>query len=194
MLTIPTAELVRSACEEFDRDDIVTEQALTELFKQYPGNDVLLHVLLKIVTLNTLYSTRIHLYSEKVPDLMDVARHIHQNAQDIDSALAAGLPEIVDRIARVKAAGKQDRYYFSFATKYCSWHKPEFYPIWDSRVDKYVHCLKTEPCFAEFFNTGEDYWSYPEFRRLITVFRDRYGLHSFSFKQIDKFLYSYGGK
>lgn len=121
-------------------------------------------------------------------------RHIHQNASDIDSALAVGLPEIVERIANVHVPGKRDRYYFSFATKYCSWHKPEFYPIWDSRVDKYLHGLKAEPCFAEFFGTGEDYWRYAELRRLITVFRDHYGLGSFNFKQIDKFLYSYGGK
>jgi hypothetical protein len=194
MLTTPTGELVRAACEEFDRDNTVIEQALAELFKQYPENGVLPHVLLKVVALNTLYSTQIRLYSEKVPNLMDVARHIQENAEDIDSALAVGLPEIVDRIARVEAAGKEDRYYFSFATKYCSWHKPEFYPIWDSRVDRYLHCLKREPYFAEFFDTGENYWRYSEFRRLITVFRDRYDLGSFSFKQIDKFLYSHGGK
>ena len=119
---------------------------------------------------------------------------IYTKSEDIDSALAGGVPEIVDRIARVTVSGKKNRYYFSFATKYCSWHKPESCPIWDSRVDRYIHFLKGEPRFAEFFDTGEEYWSYPQFRRLITTFRDCYGVGSFSFKQIDKFLYLYGGK
>jgi hypothetical protein len=66
---------------------------------------------------------------------MDVALHIHRNAQYVDSALAAGSPEIFDKIARVTIRGKEHNF-FSFATKYCSWHYPEVYPIWDSRVDK----------------------------------------------------------
>jgi len=73
--TVPTQELVKTACEEFDRDNLLIEQALTELFNQYPANAVLHHVLLKVVALNTLYSTQIPLYSETIPDLTDLARH-----------------------------------------------------------------------------------------------------------------------
>lgn len=73
MLTTPTPELVRAACEEFNRDNMLVEQALTELFNQYPDNGVLSHVLLKVVTLNALYSTQIRAYSEAIPDLTDVA-------------------------------------------------------------------------------------------------------------------------
>jgi hypothetical protein len=193
-LTTPTEELVRAACEEFDRDDPAIEQALTELFDQYPDNSDLRHVLLKVVALNSLYSTQISVYSETIPNVMDVSRHIYQNYHEIDLALAAGSPEIVDWIASVKVSGKKDRYYFSFATKYCGWHKPELYPIWDSRVDRYVGCLKGQPRFAEFFNTGKDHWSYPQFRKLMTIFRDCYGLGSCTFKDIDKFLWIYGGK
>src|ERR1035441_10253423 len=102
MITIPTEQLVSAACEAFDRDNLVTEQALTELFRQYPGNEALHHVFLKVVTLNTLYQTQLRLYSETIPDLTDVARHIHENAQEIDAAFADGLPEIVDKIANIK--------------------------------------------------------------------------------------------
>jgi hypothetical protein len=193
MITIPTEQLVAAACKAFDDGNLVTEQALTELFEQYPSNETLHHVFLKVVTLNTLYQTQIRLYSENIPDLMDVALHIHQNAKEIDSALVDGLPDIVDKIAKVTPSGKKARYHFSFATKYCSWHKPELYPIWDSRVDRYVHGLKPQPHYAEFFDTGEEHWRYSEFRRLIILFRESYGLTKFTFKQIDKFLYSYGG-
>jgi hypothetical protein len=194
MLTPPTEELVKSACEEFDRDNREIEEALTELFARYPGNRDLRHVLLKVVALNALYSTQIRVYAKMVPNVLDVATHIQRNGDEIDSALTIGSPEVVNRIAAVTVPEKKTRWFFSFATKYCSFHRPEFYPIWDSRVDRYISSLKDQPRFAEFFGTGEDRWRYSEFRRLITIFRDSYGLGSFSFKEIDKFLYTYGGK
>src|SRR5208282_2233175 len=90
----PTAKLVRAACKQFDEENLTVEQALKELFNQYPGNNDLPHVLLKVVALNRLYSTQIFA-------VLDVARHIHRHAQEIDSALAAGSPEIVEKIAKV---------------------------------------------------------------------------------------------
>jgi hypothetical protein len=89
MPTIRSPERIRAACEAFDRDNPVVEPALTELFTQYPGNDDIRHVLLKVVALNALYSTQIFIYSERVPNVLDVALHIHKNAQEIDSALTA---------------------------------------------------------------------------------------------------------
>ncbi len=194
MLIASTAELVRTACEEFDRENQDVERALAELFHHYPENRDFSHVLLKAVALNSLYSTQIPMYTKTRSNILDVASHIHQMGERVDSALAAGSPEIVDAIADVRVLGKKNRHYFSFAAKYCSWHKPESYPIFDSRVDWYVWQLRHHPSFAEFFYTGEEHWRYSEFRRLITVLRDAYGLSSVSFKAIDKFLWKYGKK
>ena len=127
MLTTPDAETIRAACKAFDDENGIVEQSLRELFGQYPGNRDLRHVLLKVVAVNSLYSTQIFVYSEKVPNVVDLACHIHRNGGDIDSALASGSP--VDIIAQVTVAGKRTRNHFSFASKYCSWHRPEFYPI-----------------------------------------------------------------
>jgi hypothetical protein len=138
MLTIPTEALVRAACKKFDREESVIEESLKELFNQYPGNGDLRHVLLKVVALNSLYSTLITIHSEERPNVVDVAQHIHKNAHKIDSALAAGSTAIVGTISWVTVPGKKDRDYFSFATKYCSWHNPEAYPICDSNVKKYL--------------------------------------------------------
>jgi hypothetical protein len=193
LLTTPTEALVRAACEKFDRDNSVVEESLRELFNQYPGNSDLRHVLLKVVTLNALYSTQIAIYSEELPNVVDVAQQIHRNAQKIDLGLAAGLPEIVETIAWVRAPGKKDRNNFSFATKYCSWHKPELYPIWDSHVQRYLERLQEQGDFAKGFNVSADHWTYAEFRGAMDVFRERYHLGSFTFKEIDKFLWRYGG-
>jgi len=184
ILRIPTSELVRVTCDTFDRNNLIVKQALSELFSLFVPNTNLPHVLLKVVTLNRLYSTQILA-------VMDVARHIHDNAKNIDSALSAGSHEIVDKIAKVTIQGKVYNF-FSFATKYCSWHNPKSYPIYDSRVDKYLWSLRKQERFTEDPFAHDELWDYPKFLQIMSSFRDHYGLGSFTFKEIDKFLWLEG--
>ena len=149
MLQTPTADTVRTACERFDRENELIEQTLSELFQQYPRNDDLRHVLLKVVAVNALYHTCIYA-------LDTVARHIYAHGAEIDAALAAGSHEIVDKIAKVRVQGKVHNF-FSFATKYCSWHQPEKYPIYDSRVDSYLWNLQQQSAFAAAFQVPGGY-------------------------------------
>jgi hypothetical protein len=194
MLPTPTFELVVTACDEFDRDYGIIEQALSELFSHYHCNSDHRHVLLKVVTLNSLYSAGIRsVYSERVTNVLDVARHINQHAQDIDSALSAGLPEAVDLIAKISVPEKKDRVFFSFATKYCSWQKPEAYAIYDSHVDEYLWFLQNQDHFAKDFASDTFWGDYPRFYEVMVKFREFYGLSSFTFKQIDHFLWHRGG-
>jgi hypothetical protein len=186
-LVIPDRELVEAACDQVDRDNSITEQALTDLFGQYPVNTNHPHVLLKVVALNRLYSTNIL-------SVHDVANHIYQYSQDVDSALAIGSPNVVDLIAKVTitTTGKV-RANYSFATKYCSWHYNTAYPIWDTRVYRYLRSLRRTSS-ESFLGTKSYFWDeYPEFVQLMTAFRDRYKLNPLTFKQIDKFLYQHGG-
>jgi hypothetical protein len=106
------------------------------------------------------------------------------------------LPELVNRISKTVKGGKTF-YNYSFATKYCSFHRPESYPIWDSHVDEYLAQLRNQEKhkqggFRQF--KRKDLWNYPEFKKIVTEFRDYYGLQEFTFKQIDGFLYYEGGK
>ena len=178
-LQIPTVELVKAACEKFDRENELSELALAELFRQYPHNGELTHILLKVVAVNSLYRTNIFA-------LEAVARHIRSNVPDIDALVASGSPEVVNTIARISIGGKKFNF-FSFATKYCSWHNPEAYPIYDSRVDDYLWTLQKQSHFAGFLHA--DLWDYPKFLNIVTSFREFYGLGSFTFKDLDKFLY-----
>lgn len=179
----PSSDAVRAACAEFDDEYAVTEQALHDLFKQYPRNDRQSHVLLKVVALNRLYSCGILA-------VHDVAGHIYQQAGDVDRGLAGGSADIVDKIAKVTivATGKQ-RNFWAFATKYCSWHNLSTYPIWDSRVAKYLRSLQGTP-----FSRPDDWTRYQDFVNLMSRFREHYGLGSFTFKEIDKFLWLHGGE
>ena len=201
--TVPNPSSVKDACKRFDKENAVVERTLEELFRQYPTNDDEAHVLLKVVALNRLYSAGILA-------VMDVARHICQHAQEVDGELKADppSPEAVDKIVGLTILGTGRRFW-SFATKYCSWHRPESYPIWDSRVALYLRSLKgsdfTRPDnwiqYPQFADSGvnggarwrPDNWThYREFKDLMNRFRDFYNLRSFTFKDIDKFLFLSG--
>jgi hypothetical protein len=174
--TRPNEENVRFACEQFDKENGLTEQALDILFMQYRRNDNHSHVLLKVVALNRLYSTSIFA-------VHDVAKHIYDHSEGIDSALIAGAG-VVDQIAKVviSSTGKV-RSNYSFASKYCSWHNQSAYPIWDGRVCRCLASLK-----GTRFVKPDRWARYAEFVALTSAFREYYRLDSFGFKQIDKFL------
>jgi len=202
--TVPNPSSVSDACERFNKEYAVVERALAELFRQYPTNDDEAHVLLKVVALNRLYSAGILAVE-------GVARLIYEHRQEVDGALKADppSPEAVDKIVELTFLGAGRRCW-AFATKYCSWHRPESYPIWDSRVALYLQSLKgncftrpdnwTEyPQFADYGGRAADgrwrpdNWTYyREFVVLMNRFKDFYNLRSFTFKEIDEFLWLSG--
>jgi hypothetical protein len=53
--------------------------------------------------------------------------------------------------------------------------------------------LQKESDFAMGFDIYGDDWTYPDFRKAMDAFRKHYGLGSFTYKEIDKFLWLYGG-
>jgi len=59
ILTKPSADDIRQADAEFDSENKILEEALQELFGQYPHNTQPAKVLLKVTALNTFYSTQI---------------------------------------------------------------------------------------------------------------------------------------
>lgn len=164
----------------------MVEGALEELFKLYPENADSKQVLLKVIAVNTLYRTNIFA-------VMTVAEHIARNVPDIDISLRSGDPEVVEKIARIKVGSEgKERNFFSFASKYCSWHNPGAFPIYDSRVEKYLWALQKQHPFSDKFKRREDLWSYVRFRDIVSEVRNVFGLTAYSFKQIDKFMYLYG--
>jgi hypothetical protein len=119
----PTNELVSAAAAEFDADPSIqlAEKAVGEPFTQFPQNTEISHVLWKTTALNTLHSARV-----RDIDIGPLTRHIA--GLRIDPLLQEGRPEAVDLIWNCDGLLK----YFSFASKYCSWHNPTAYPIYDS--------------------------------------------------------------
>jgi hypothetical protein len=182
ILPIPNPERIKDACMRFNEKYKVIEGALGELFGQYYSNTNPSHVLLKVVALNRLYSAGV-LAVEVLAD------HIYHNGREIDLALAAGESSAIDKISQVTIQGK-DFNFFSFATKYCNWHRPEIYPVYDSRVDQYLWSLQKHSRFSDFKHRSDICKHYIGFLKIMTDLQSFYKLESFTFKEIDKFLWS----
>jgi hypothetical protein len=189
--TEPTIENVRLACEQFDGWKDNPDPALSILFEHFPYNSHIDHVLLKVIALNSTYTTLIRAFSSKTPSIYDVARHIVD--LNIDDKLKDGDSSLIKQIANVETTDKRKARNYSFATKYCNWHQHHLYPIYDSRVDEYLWQLRKKEAFIA-FHRQDLYYNYPKFKEVVIAFRNHFGLQEFDFKQIDKFLYVSGAK
>lgn len=160
------------------------ESSLNKLFsKTYPLNNSLDDVLIKVCSLNDFYSTNIF-------SPFTVAKHIV--SLKIDNDIKINDLEIVNKIAKVKMSGDKEINFYSFATKYCSHHKPTVYPIYDSYVDKILMYFKKEDNFTDF--SRKDLRLYTKFRKILLEFREYYNLEQFDLKQIDQYLWQAGKK
>ncbi len=134
----PTSGIIEKYLNRWDSNQeyVTKEKSLSLLFNDYfPKNDEIGHILLKASALNDFYSTNIY-------ETYIVAKHIL--SCNVDFHLAKNDIDLVNKIAPVVTSKGQKRNNYSFASKYCSHHKPETYPIYDSYVDKMLwHFEKT---------------------------------------------------
>ncbi len=158
----------------------VQEKALDKLFHTLcPKNNDLSDILIKCSVLNKFYSTNVY-------HINDLAEHIKE--QNIDTRLMDGDISLVNEIAEVPGRPR----YYSFATKYCSHHFPELFPIYDSNVELVLKYFREKDDFASFKN--EDLKDYLKFVEIINAFRIRYGLTQFDYKKLDIYLWLLGKK
>lgn len=159
------------------RDSKMLEQeyALSILFQHFYQNNNLQNVLVKVSCLNDFYSTNIR-------DTYSVAKVIYQ--LNIDTRLQNADLSLVDDIAaETEKNCKSARREYSFASKYCSFHRPEVYPIFDSRNEEILNIYKDEINIKP-LNLRE---SYEDYVRIINKYREIFGLECFSYKEIDRF-------
>ncbi len=177
-----TKKLVEEYNKKFEEDEryFLADQTIIKLFDKFGENKEIEDILLKISVINDLYSTNIFA-------TFKMAKHIL--ALKIDSALKKGDPKIVNKIAKIEILNKQKNFY-SFATKYCNWHNPLRYPMYDKHVSKILIEYKKQTNFYDF--NSDDLRDYPTFLKILTKFRDYFNLKGYNFKQIDKFLWMYG--
>jgi hypothetical protein len=161
---------------------VLQESSLKKLFtKTYPENKDMDDILIKVCSLNDFYSTNIF-------SPFKISRHIfHLN---IDRRLEANDLTLVNDIANVKVGEGREINFYSFATKYCSHHRPLEYPIYDYYVDKILMHFKKHKAFSEFKRI--DLKEYVKYHNVLLDFRSFYNLDKFNLKEIDQYLWQLG--
>ena len=160
-------------------DYVPKEKCLIKLFSNHPQNIQLSIVLRKAKLLNKLYNTRIssshiELVAERIVDLS-----IDQRLANLDLTLVNDI-----------ANNEKTKRNYSFAAKYCSFHYPEDYPIYDSIVDEVLRHFNQEDNFGYF--TKVYLKDYPTFHEVLMTFIKFYGLEKFKLKEIDHYLWLVG--
>lgn len=181
----PTDTEVKKYLKKWDslENYVLQESALDKLFfDTYPKNDDINDILIKCSSLNDFYSTNIF-------SIFPVAKHILK--LNIDKRLKAGDVTLINDIAKVKIGGK-DKNFYSFATKYCSHHYPEMFPIYDSFVEKCLMYFKKEDRFEDF--TLSDLKDYSKFKEILIAFKKYYDIDNYNLKDIDRYLWQLGKK
>lgn len=157
------------------------ENALDKLFFTLcPENTDMSDILLKVAALNDFYSTNIF-------SVYPVAKHIL--SLGIDGRLKIGDVALVSDIQKVTINGVEKNFY-SFATKYCSHHRPLDFPIYDSYVEKVLCYFRDRDKFASFKTPNLK--DYAKFKGTLIYFRSYYGLIQYNLKKIDKYMWQLG--
>ena len=161
---------------------VLQESSLRKLFfLTYPLNVNMDDILIKVCSLNDFYSTNIF-------SPFSVAKHII--SLQIDNRLKDNDISLVNDISKVTVTNNKVYNFYSFATKYCSHHKPEIYPIYDYYVEKLLFHLKKKDNFFNFRKA--DLKDYPHYLEILAGFQKFYGLQIFTLKEIDKYLWQAG--
>lgn len=175
----PTVEEVKRYLADWETlpSYSVQEKALSLLFHNtYPNNVIIEHVLVKCSVLNDFYGTNIY-------GIYPIAECIV--GLDTDKRLDKGDLSLVDDIANATF-----RRNYSFATKYCSHHRPDFFPIYDYYVDRVLNYFRKVDSYANF--ASGSLTDYPTFFSAVEKFRRYYGLDEFNLKEIDQYLWLLG--
>ncbi len=164
---------------------VAQENSLNKLFfDTYRHNTDINKILIKVSSLNDFYSTNIKY-------VFEVAKHIEINIKNIDYRLKNGDETLVNEITRVYIERKEKNInYYSFATKYCSHHNPEDFPIYDSYLDKILWYFKKTDEFDSF--SRKDLKDYGKYKEILLTFKEYYDIDEYSLKDLDRYLWQLG--
>lgn len=164
-----------------DPETARAESTLGELIGTYRENKRIEHVLTKVVTINALYHARV-----LDVDLHPLAVHIWK-IEGLDTKLKQGESDAVDAIW--KSAGTR-KHYFSFATKFCSWHNQKAYAIYDLNMWEALRAYKSKELGFQFKDS--ECTDYACFHAIVKRFQAAYDLEGYCLKDVDKFLWLVG--
>jgi hypothetical protein len=161
----------------------LSDNAIEKLLKQIPLNQKIEDVLLKTTVIKTLYSTPIF-------DVINLSNHI-LSIKNIDDMLLKGDLSIVDKIRLghgIKTQGGKEYDFYSFATKYCSFHNPSKYPIYDNMVSDFIKSILLSTGMIK-GKKALDLKIYDIYKNTIDLILERFGVTIQDYKKIDMGLW-----
>jgi hypothetical protein len=181
----PNEKLINEYLLKFsvDKRYSTADKAIEKLIKIFPHNICIKEIQLKISVINDLYSTNIF-------STFKLAEHIH--SLKIDIALSKKDYSIVHKIAvghSIKSKKTTNDYnFYSFATKYCSWHMRATFPIYDKYIDSIIKIYNKNYKYEKTI----DLKKYENLVSIIDKFKIFHNLNNNSITEIDKFLWYLG--
>ncbi len=181
---------LKKQTKDFEVNNGLEERALDSLFEKYNSNSDFDQILIKVIAINTLYSTRLHDYaSGNTISIKEAANIIMKRAITSENSW-----DIVNEIGN-KTNFELDRDVnnaFSFASKYMSFTYRKSLKIGDCIpiIDEYAKNVIRKIAFDEKY----DFDSYSDYCRAMAVLKERYSKcdKSIGYKQIDSFLWIMG--
>lgn len=178
----PTKKAVARIARQLIRDKATSTDLEVMSFLRDLGPNTDDHIVLtKVCAINALYSTQIW-------DVRSMAKSIVR--ANIDRHLQEGDARAVTEIMCIEVRGGRKRTNYSFATKFCSAHNPDEFPIFDKYVKRALVYYKSESGFSQF--TQKQILDYKNFLSVIQDFRKEYDLEESSTLEVDKFLWKQG--
>ena len=177
---------LESCAIRFGRDtwNVATDRAVAAAFKVHPKNNSLDDTLHKVAVLNSLYHTGIL-------DVFKMAKHVL--TQDLDSYLADGNLKAVDLLRQghgIRTKKGRERDFYSFASKYCHWHRPKDYPIFDQYAARALRWVYRQQPFCDTFSS-DDLYDFPHFKSVVDALRSSLN-PGWGYKRLDQALWILG--
>lgn len=174
----------------------IQEDLLQTLLKNYPNHKNKSAVETKVKLLNLFYSTGIQATNMMASNILSI--------KNIDELLKEGDFGLVAKIANLRINNNTARYNYSFATKYCAYHEPKKFPIYDSIVAmtfisffekgllpkyKYSRRKVSESNVFTKNEFAEKLKDYEFFVEIYQYFMKLYDLEDFTYREIDAYIW-----
>ena len=196
----PNFDFISKQSNEFSKDEAnrIKDEVLKEYFDNHKKNDDINIVLKKVTLINSFYNTFI-----QNDELVMVAQHIveldrlfSRTHKSFSTRIENGEINIVNFIAYYGDTKKLPHNIYSFASKYCSFHNSEKYPIVDSYAKGMIYFInKSERYCKNRVNTSmKSINDYRVFCEMYEAFIRSYAIKDgkkLSFKKVDEYLWFY---
>jgi len=181
-------ECIKRFEEKYSEIDSLLEM----LFKVYRYNTNYSEVLAKVLAINTFYNTRV-----AGKEIAKLTSHII-SIDNLDEMLNKGELAAYQKVSETPEDIKNA---FVFASKYCHFHNPKMYPIFDSKSRMTIYYINKETSFIEAFNQNAllEYSFYKDCldnlietcEEDLRMYYDKESGRDYRYKKIDEFLWQY---